>query len=278
MGNNINSVLFRPPHPTPLHPSCRFWLTNSYGTEIPAVYFKRNGAKVTILYSHANAEDLGVMFGWLKCLSRRLDVNVLAYDYTGYGESEGEPSEENCYADIEAAFDHLINFRKLDSRQIIIYGRSVGSGPATYLAERCAKSHIEVGGLILECPFKSVLRVVADVGFTVMGDKFPNIDRIPQVRCPTMIIHGTEDSTIPIEHGAALHDEIHPRYQAEPFWVIGKGHNDMDYNFDPLIDRLTEFIEFYCGDLVDKAKAKISVKSGKSSSNHKPHSVNVTVR
>jgi hypothetical protein len=93
-----------------------------------------------------------------------------------------------------------------------------------------------------------------------------------------MIIHGTEDSTIPIEHGAALHDEIHPRYQAEPFWVIGKGHNDMDYNFDPLIDRLTEFIEFYCGDLVDKAKAKISVKSGKSSSNHKPHSVNVTVR
>jgi hypothetical protein len=95
---------------------------------------------------------------------------------------EGEPSEENCYADIEAAFDHLINFRKLDSRQIIIYGRSVGSGPATYLAERCAKSHIEVGGLILECPFKSVLRVVADVGFTVMGDKFPNIDRMPQVR------------------------------------------------------------------------------------------------
>jgi hypothetical protein len=90
MGNNINSVLFRPPHPTPLHPSCRFWLTNSYGTEIPAVYFKRNGAKVTILYSHANAEDLGVMFGWLKCLSRRLDVNVLAYDYTGYGESEGK--------------------------------------------------------------------------------------------------------------------------------------------------------------------------------------------
>ena len=95
---------------------------------------------------------------------------------------EGEPSEENCYADIEAAFDHLINFRQLDSRQIIIYGRSVGSGPSTYLAERCAKSNIEIGGLILECPFKSVLRVVADVGFTVMGDKFPNIDRIPQVR------------------------------------------------------------------------------------------------
>ncbi len=53
------------------------------------MYFKRERAKITFLYSHANAEDLGLMFGWLKCLSRRLNVNVLAYDYTGYGESDG---------------------------------------------------------------------------------------------------------------------------------------------------------------------------------------------
>lgn len=89
MGNNINGLLFRPPPTTPLHPSCRFWLTTAYGSRIPAVYFKRSGAFITLLYSHANAEDLGLMFGWLKCLSRRLNVNILAYDYTGYGEADG---------------------------------------------------------------------------------------------------------------------------------------------------------------------------------------------
>ena len=86
---NIDSLLFRPPEATPLPPSCRFWLSTAYGNRIPAVYFKRENAKVTFLYSHANAEDLGMMFGWLKCLSRRVNVNVLAYDYTGYGESDG---------------------------------------------------------------------------------------------------------------------------------------------------------------------------------------------
>lgn len=86
---NVNSILFRPPEVTPLHPNCRFFLTNSYGNRIPACFFRRIGASVTLLYSHANAEDLGLMFGWIKCLSRRLNVNVLAFDYTGYGESDG---------------------------------------------------------------------------------------------------------------------------------------------------------------------------------------------
>jgi len=110
------------------------------------------------------------MFGWLKCLSRRLNVNILAYDYTGYGESDGEPSEEACYADIDAAYDHLITFRNLDPKQIVIYGRSVGSGPATYLAAKLSEEGEQIGGLILECPFKSVFRVIADFGCTVLGE------------------------------------------------------------------------------------------------------------
>jgi hypothetical protein len=92
MGNmaTIDSILFRPPEPTLLHPNCRFFLTTSQGNRIPACYFRRTGASITFLYSHANAEDLGLMFGWLKTLSRRLNVNILAYDYTGYGESDGK--------------------------------------------------------------------------------------------------------------------------------------------------------------------------------------------
>jgi len=274
MGNNINSLLFRPPATTPLHPSCRFWLTTAYGSRIPAVYFKRSGANITILYSHANAEDLGLMFGWLKCLSRRLNVNILAYDYTGYGEADGTPSEENCYADIDAAYDHLINFRRLQPEQIVLYGRSVGSGPATYLAVKCAEEGDDLGGLILECAFKSVLRVVVDMGCTVMGDKFPNIDRISAVRCPTMVIHGTEDSTIPIEHGTSLFAGIDEEFKAEPFWALGKGHNDMDYNFDPLIERLTSFLQEYLDEFIckEKKKKKFNLKAAISKVPSDPYS------
>ncbi len=53
---------------------------------------------------------------------------------------------------------------------------------------------------------------------------------------------------IPIEHGAALHEAIEEKYRAEPFWAIGKGHNDLDYNFDPFIDRVSEFLDEYLGD------------------------------
>lgn len=182
MGNSVDSILFRPPKPaTPLHPSYRFFIPTSKEIKIPACYFKRAGAQITLLYSHANAEDLGLMFGWLKCLSRKCNVNILAYDYIGYGESEGIPSEENCYASIEAAYDHLINYRKLDPKQIVIWGRSVGSGPATYLASKLSLAGTQVGGLILESPFKSVFRIVMDMSCTVVGDKFPNADRISSI-------------------------------------------------------------------------------------------------
>eukprot|EP00554_Chaetoceros_debilis_P015678 CAMPEP_0194116158 /NCGR_PEP_ID=MMETSP0150-20130528/25912_1 /TAXON_ID=122233 /ORGANISM="Chaetoceros debilis, Strain MM31A-1" /LENGTH=278 /DNA_ID=CAMNT_0038806815 /DNA_START=193 /DNA_END=1030 /DNA_ORIENTATION=- len=245
---NVNSILFRPPEVTPLHPNNRFFLTNSYGNRIPACFFRRIGASVTLLYSHANAEDLGLMFGWIKCLSRRLNVNVLAFDYTGYGESDGEPCEEACYADIDVAYEYLINVRKIDPSKIVLYGRSVGSGPATYLAAKLSDEGVEIGGLVLEASFKSVYRVVADFGCTVLGDKFPNIDRISSVRCPTMIIHGADDKTIPIEHGLALHNAIHESYKAEPYWVLGKGHNDLDYNFEPLVNKLNDFLDIYLDD------------------------------
>ena len=63
-----------------------------------------------------------------------------------------------------------------------------------------------------------------------------------------MIIHGTDDKTIPIDHGLALHNAIHESYKAEPYWVLGKGHNDLDYNFEPLIHKLNNFLDIYLDD------------------------------
>ena len=93
----------------------------------------------------------------------------------------GFPGEKNVHADIEAAFHYLRDVIGLSPHQIVLYGRSLGSGPSCYLAHKSAQDGRSVGGLILHSPFLSVFRVVVNLGFTVSGDKFPNVDRLSNV-------------------------------------------------------------------------------------------------
>lgn len=183
-------------------------------------------ANVTILYSHGNAEDLNSSFSWMRRLSRELNVNVVGYDYTGYGLSTGIPSEHNCYSDIESVYEHLIKVKGLAPHQIVLYGRSLGSGPSCWLASKTSREGNPVGGLLLHSPFTSVYRVVMNVGFTLAGDKFSNVDKIPTVACPVMICHGREDTVVPFAHGVELHNSVPPEYQAKPHWMDDVGHND----------------------------------------------------
>jgi pimeloyl-ACP methyl ester carboxylesterase len=138
----------------------------------------------------------------------------------------GTPSEENCYADIEAVYSCLVKDRGISPHQIVLYGRSVGSGPSCWLAAKTARDGNSVGGLVLHSPFTSVYRVVLNLGFTMVGDKFPNIDNIKQVTCPVMICHGREDGVVPFWHGVQLHSAVPAELQAKPFWMEDVGHND----------------------------------------------------
>ena len=138
----------------------------------------------------------------------------------------GTPSEDNCYADIEAAFNYLVKEKGISPHQIVLYGRSVGSGPSCWLARKTALNGNSVGGLILHSPFASVYRVVLNFGFTVIGDKFPNIDNIKDVSCPVFICHGRDDEVVPFRHGVELHSAVPEALQAKPFWMDDVGHND----------------------------------------------------
>lgn len=191
MGIVISTLLFQPPDkPTRLSTKKHFWLTTTKGSQIPAFYIQQNHARYTVLYSHGNAEDLGMIYDYLSELSQLLYVNILAYDYSGYGlgsirkdniANKVEASEDNCYADIEAAFDYLTQVKELSFSQIILYGRSVGSGPSCYLAKKLNDNGESVAGLILHSPFLSVCRVVIDMGFEMTYDVFPNVSRIKDV-------------------------------------------------------------------------------------------------
>jgi len=179
----VNQLLFKPPKKHEYefnNPIIR--LPTNTGDTICATHVERKGAHVTILFSHGNAEDLNTSFSWMKKLSKELKVNMISYDYPGYGESKGVPSEENCYASIDAVFQYLLQEKGLSPHQICLYGRSLGSGPSCYLAEKTCMENTAVAGLILHSPFSSVYRVVLDFGFTMVGDQFCNIDRVDNIR------------------------------------------------------------------------------------------------
>jgi len=166
----------------------------------------------------------------------------------------GPPSEEDCYADIEAAYQYLRHDLNVPSQNIVLYGRSLGSGPSTYLATKTAllseKKDVEkapgdgpVGGLILHAPFLSVYRVVIDAGCTLYGDKFVNLDIIPMVRSPTLLIHGTSDQIVPFHHSERLFDAIPKGYQARPLYIEGMSHNNVHAQVRPMfVDRLTDYL------------------------------------
>lgn len=220
------------------------------------------GAGITILYSHANAEDLGNIYPWCKFLSKTLGVNVLAYDYTGYGLAygEGPPSEENCYADIDAAYKYLRETLKVPAQNIVLYGRSLGSGPSCYLASRTADdsendpSQAPVGGLILHAPFLSVYRIVLETGCTLPGDKFPNVDVCSSIKSPSLLIHGTKDKIVPFNHSEQLMETIPEQYRAKPLFIKGMGHNNVHSIIRPLfVERLKEYMERHVAPNADRA-------------------------
>jgi abhydrolase domain-containing protein 17 len=191
------------------------------GDRIDVLYLPNPEATHTILYNHGNATTLGDAYRILKELQRR-GFNVLAYDYRGYGRSTGKPSEAKSYIDVETTYHYAVAQLKIPADRLIIFGHSVGGGPATYLASRQP-----VGGLILESTFTSVFRVV--VPFPLLPfDKFPNRDRLTQVKVPILIIHGDQDEVIPFRHGEQLFEAAPSPKQF--LRVSGAGHDDIhDY-------------------------------------------------
>ena len=194
-------------------------ITTASGKKISAVYLPNPMAKFTLLVSHGNAEDLGDDKYWLDSL-RHAGFTVFAYDYEGYGTSEGKPSEKAFYEDVAAAYEFLAVDLKTPPDKIIIFGRSVGSGPATYIAAKRPSA-----GVILQSPFVSAFRVLTRVPLLPF-DKFPNYKYIPHIHSPILIMHSHADSVIPFWHGQKLFDLANPPRHS--FWAINADHNDMD--------------------------------------------------
>ena len=231
------------------------WLTTARGLRIPALHLSREKAsyRPTILYSHGNAEDLGIISSYLEALSSVTNCPVLAYEYPGYGIADGRcASERQCYDAIQAALEYLTNQQGLDLRQIVLFGRSLGSGPTVHLA-----SHQSVlGGVILQSPLTSAIRCVLDeCTATALWpiDIFTNHAKVHRITCPVLILHGEADTVVPVKHGHALYATLQQRLcladggvDYPPVWLPGRGHNDMPERY--CMDKCRQFVNWLISD------------------------------
>jgi len=194
-------MIFLPPAPTYRDTADILKVPTSGGERIAAVYLPNPAATYTVLLSHGNAEDLGWVLPSLPPL-RDLGFGVFAYDYRGYGLSQGRASEQHVYADIDAAYDYLTRELRVPAARVILYGRSLGAGAAVDLAARQP-----VGGLILESPFLTAFRVMTRIPLFPF-DRFRNVDKIGRVRCPVLVMHGEADEIVPLWHGQQLFERV----------------------------------------------------------------------
>lgn len=192
-----DSMIFHPEHSKDPEPPGVFKLRTSDGALISALYLKNDSARHTILFSYGNASSLGNSYEFLQWL-HSLGFSVFAYDYRGYGSSQGLPSEGALYRDIDAAYEYLTDNLKAPPERIVAFGQSLGGAVAVDLASRR-----RLGGLIVESSFVSAFRVMTRVP-VLPFDKFNSVRKIGRVSCPVLVIHGDSDHTIPIWHGRAL--------------------------------------------------------------------------
>ena len=210
-------------------------LKSSDQSQISAIYLPNPQSTYTILYAHGNAEDLGDIRPVLQEL-RELGFSVFAYDYRGYGTSQGTPSERHAYQDIDVAYNYLTEELGVLPQQIIAYGRSVGGGSAVDLAARQP-----LAGLIIESSFTTAFRVVVPIPILPF-DKFRNIHKIKRVNCPVLVMHGTADEIVPFSHGQKLF--VTANQPKLSLWVEGAGHNNFRWIAGKQYsDKLREFAQ-----------------------------------
>lgn len=185
-----------------------------------AVFLEAPNARHTLLFSHGNAEDLSNVTPFMQQF-QHAGISVLMYDYRGYGTSDGRPSTRNAKQDVSAAYRWLIEEKKIAPESIIAHGRSLGGGVAVWLA-----ANHKVGGLIVESSFVSTIRVKTRWPL-LPWDKFNSLRAMKKITCPVLLIHGTEDRTVPFWHAKKLYNAAPEPKQY--LWIENGRHNDYAY-------------------------------------------------
>jgi len=174
-------------------------ITAADGVRLIAWHAPAKEDKPTILYFHGNGANAANRAPKIEAI-RESGFGVLYLNNRSYGGSGGRPTEENNVADAVAAYDHLIGLG-VPAGKIVAYGESLGSGQAVRLAAKRP-----LASVVLEAPLTSIVDVARTTYFwlplgLLLTDKYDNERNIRSVTAPILVLHGEQDTVIPVEMG-----------------------------------------------------------------------------
>ncbi|WP_282136585.1 alpha/beta hydrolase [Seonamhaeicola maritimus] len=193
------------------------------GGRINMIHFKIENPKGVVLYFNGNSRNLS---SWGRRAQFLVDkqYDVLVMDYRTFGKSKGELSEAAFFSDAQFCYNYLLD--RYDEKSISVYGRSLGTGIATYISSTNSPKQ-----LVLETPYYSI----ADVGKSrfpiypvkwLLKYKFQSYKYIQNVSCPITIFHGTNDDVVPYTSGKELY-KVASKKNAEFITIDGGRHNNL---------------------------------------------------
>jgi hypothetical protein len=179
------------------------WFAGLHGWFVRATSQPADG---TVIYMHGNAGDI-CSVGWIGGAMAARGFDVLLFDYSGYGRSQGETRDESdLYAAADAAYDYVVNVRGAHSRRLALWGQSLGSAAAIDLASRRAcRALVVESGLSSGSDMAIVmLPWLPRWLHRVARNRFDSVRKLKSVHCPVLVTHGEADDTIPVDQGRAL--------------------------------------------------------------------------
>ena len=179
-------------------------------------------ARGVILFCHGNAGNISHRLESIQ-IFHRLGLDVFIFDYRGYGQSEGKPTEDGTYKDAEAAWRYLIEEHQAHPKEVIIFGRSLGGAVAAWLAQ-----HHTPGALILESTFTSFPNIASTLYpylpvKLLLRYKYNTAEYLDRANCPVLIVHSRDDEIMPFSQGERLFELAK---EPKEFLEITGTHND----------------------------------------------------
>lgn len=197
-------------------------LTTSDNEQLDAWFVPADPARGALLFCHGNAGNNSHRLDSIR-LFHELGLSVLIFDYRGYGQSTGKPTEKGTYRDADAAWQYLVEQRGIRPEHIILFGRSLGASIAADLATRQAAA-----GVILESAFTSVPDVAAKfypwLPVRWMSRyQYNTRKQLADIHSPVLIVHSRDDEIIPYSNGEHLFETAN---EPKQFLELRGGHND----------------------------------------------------
>ena len=189
----------------------------------PVGHVEPAAKRYTVLVCHGNAGNISHRLDRVLLMHSNLGTDVLLFDYRGFGQSSGRPTEAGTYDDVRTAYRYLVEERGLAEDRIVLFGESLGAAVALQLA-----TEVGAAGLVLEAPFTSI-RDMAKEAYPFIPNgwvrtRYENIEKIPTLEMPLLVVHGTDDETVPFAHGKNLFEAANEPKRFLP--IDGAGHSD----------------------------------------------------